>query len=205
VVLGATAHWRDKSEISAVHDKFCRFPARLTLMYSDVCWCITKQKKVVSLSLRAGCGRLEDRVRFAPSDMEASQSKIGADGRMTLIQSLAREEIRREWEVETAQSKRSFEALRLHLPPDLFVQSQRKLKPSKLVPKPKPPCEYLTTAQAAALAGKTAATIRRWANQKLIPLADLPDRDGKPPRIYSIPTENFKRWLRDHHTNVPPD
>lgn len=71
-----------------------------------------------------------------------------------------------------------------------------------LSPAPKPPGEYLTTAQAAASAGKTAATIRRWAKLKLIPLGDLPDRDGNPSRIYSIPTEAFKRWLKDHDIDV---
>jgi hypothetical protein len=70
---------------------------------------------------------------------------------------------------------------------------------------PKPPGENLNTAQAAALAGKTAATIRRWAKLKLITLADLPGREGKPARIYSIPTEPFKRWLKDHHINVSPE
>jgi hypothetical protein len=74
-----------------------------------------------------------------------------------------------------------------------------------LAPAPKPPCEYLNTAQAAELAGKTAATIRRWAKLKLIELADLPDRDGKPQRIYTIPTEAFKRWLKDDHINVPEE
>jgi hypothetical protein len=73
------------------------------------------------------------------------------------------------------------------------------------VPAPKPPGEYLNTAQAAELANKTPATIRSWCRLKLFPLAYLPGRDGKPSRVYTNPTETFKRWLKDHHINVPEE
>jgi hypothetical protein len=76
---------------------------------------------------------------------------------------------------------------------------------ARKAPAPKPPGDHLNTAQAAVLAGKTPATIRRWARMNLIPLTVLPDREGKPARIYTIPKEAFKRWLKDHNINVPPD
>jgi hypothetical protein len=137
--------------------------------------------------------------------MEASQSKIGADGRMTLIQSLAREEIRREWEVEAAQSKRSFEALCPHLRPELFAQSQRKIKTSKPVLEPKPSSDYLTTNEAAALAKRHPNMIRAWCRQKLIECSVPPTKYGKPGRNRLIPIEPFKRWLKEHRTNAPEE
>jgi hypothetical protein len=122
---------------------------------------------------------------------------------MTTSQTFVREEIRREWDAEAAQSKRSFEALRLHLHPELFFH--RESEPLKRVPPPKPLGEYLTTAQAAALANRTPATIRRWARLNLIPLTDLPSKDGKLSRVYTIPTDPFKLWLKNRTRNVPPE